>query len=88
MSQVAKVTPRCDVPGCGMMATRTTDGTEVDSQAAGRPELKPRPAVACLNVCERHENWPHSGPDVAKFIANNQAEYDVRKAQAATGKAG
>jgi hypothetical protein len=50
----------CDAPGCGHIATLYTDGTEEDSQAKARPELKPRPAIPRINVCDRHENWPHS----------------------------
>lgn len=44
--------PRCDVYGCGMYATMSTDGSEVD--ALGRP------AVPYVNICDRHVNWPHS----------------------------
>jgi hypothetical protein len=46
--------PRCDVNGCGKYATTSTDGTEEDAQGLGRP------ALARLNVCDHHTNWPHS----------------------------
>jgi len=51
---------RCDVLGCGMIATLSTDGTEKDAQGLGRP------AIPHVNVCERHTNWPHSS-DAQRF---------------------
>jgi hypothetical protein len=45
---------RCDVPGCGKYATYCTEGDEEDGQGLGRP------ALARLNVCDHHANWPHS----------------------------
>jgi hypothetical protein len=44
--------PGCDVPGCGNRATHSTDGSEKDSQD--------RKALANINVCDHHENWPFS----------------------------
>lgn len=46
--------PRCDVHGCGKFAVYCTDGSEADGQGLGRP------AIPRLNVCDHHENWPHS----------------------------
>jgi hypothetical protein len=57
-----KIAPPCDVPGCGHTAVLRTDGTEKDVQGLGRP------AIAGLNVCGHHENWPHS-PDAKVFAA-------------------
>jgi hypothetical protein len=51
-------TPRCDVPGCGLDATSCTDGTEQDEQELGRT------AVANINHCGRHSNWPFSADAV------------------------
>jgi len=45
---------KCDVLGCGMPATMSSDGTETDIQGLGRK------ALPNLNVCDRHTNWPHS----------------------------
>ena len=45
---------KCDVFGCGHLATIGTDGTEKDSQNLGRK------AIANINVCASHENWPFS----------------------------
>lgn len=53
--------PICDVPGCGTLATHGTDGAEKDVQGLGRK------AVANINVCDHHENWPFS--DDAKHFA-------------------
>lgn len=55
---------KCDVFGCGRLATHYTDGTEVDATG-----LK-RPAIAKLNVCDHHTNWPHS-PDAQSFAAGD-----------------
>lgn len=63
--------PKCDLAGCGMLATRYTDGTEEDVQG-----LK-RPAVKNLNVCDHHSNWPHS--DDAKIFAASNDGYRGRK---------
>jgi hypothetical protein len=60
---------RCDVFGCGMLATSCTDGTEEDEQG--------RPALANLNVCSRHTNWPHS-EDAQRFVITDTA-YKSRK---------
>jgi hypothetical protein len=46
--------PRCDVPGCGNLATHGTDGNEKDSQGLDRK------ALPNINVCDHHENWPFS----------------------------
>jgi hypothetical protein len=64
--------PRCDVPGCGMFAVKSTDGTEVDVQDLDRP------AEVGINVCERHDNWPHSTD--AKLFALSPA-FQARKAR-------
>jgi hypothetical protein len=61
---------QCDLYGCGRLATRCTDGTEKDSQGLDRPALKN------LNVCDHHENWPHS--DDAKQFATTD-RYRNRK---------
>lgn len=52
---------KCDVEGCGHPAAFGTDGSEKDSQGLGRK------AVPSLNVCDHHENWPHS--DDARMFA-------------------
>jgi hypothetical protein len=56
--------PKCDVPGCGMLADARTDGTEVDAQGLGRPSL-PK-----INYCARHPNWSHSN-DAAIFATTD-----------------
>jgi hypothetical protein len=53
--------PRCDVPGCGRIASQCTDGAEEDVQKLGRPAIKG------INTCVPHSNWPHS--DDAKAFA-------------------
>lgn len=55
---------RCDVPGCGLVATHATDGTEKDVQGLDRP------AVPRVNVCAHHYNWPHS-EDAQRFAASD-----------------
>jgi hypothetical protein len=52
---------KCDVFGCGHLATIGTDGSEKDIQGLGRK------ALPSLNVCESHSNWPHS--DDARLFA-------------------
>lgn len=44
--------PMCDVPGCGALADISTTGEEVDHLG--------RKALARINVCAHHSNWPHS----------------------------
>lgn len=80
--------PRCDVPGCGKFAVKSTDGKEVDTavtlvRAEGQSEDDPptrkkllRPAVPNVNVCAHHDNWPHS-EDAARFAASDV--YKARK---------
>lgn len=64
--------PRCDVPGCGMFATRCSTGKEKDAQGLNRS------AVPNINICgERHSNWPHS--EDARTFAATSAEYKARK---------
>ena len=60
---------RCDVPGCGRIATYRTDGKE-EKDALGRSSL-PK-----LNVCDHHSNWPFS--DDAKAFSLTIA-YQSRK---------
>jgi hypothetical protein len=59
------------VPGCSHVATRSTDGTEKDSQVEKRSDLKARPALPKLNVCDHHENWPHSN-DAQQFALSDK----------------
>lgn len=54
--------PKCDTPGCGSLAEKMTDGTEVDRFG--------RPAIKNINVCGHHENWPHS-EDAQAFAATD-----------------
>jgi hypothetical protein len=73
--------PKCDVPGCGMLAVTRTDGTEKDVSTrrvadGAIDEPLNRPAIPFLNVCARHLNWPHS--DDAKAFALTDA-YKGRK---------
>lgn len=63
--------PKCDVPGCGMVAVACTDGTETDSQGLGRPAIKN------LNLCTRHPNWAHS-EDAQRFVLMSD-DYKARK---------
>jgi hypothetical protein len=63
---------RCDILGCGMVATMYTTGNEVDAQGLGRPALKN------LNLCERHANFAHS--DDAKIFALTSDKYRQRGA--------
>lgn len=60
---------RCDVYGCGHIASHCTDGTEVDGLG--------RKALANLNVCDSHANWAHS-EDARKFALNSDT-YKNRK---------
>jgi hypothetical protein len=46
--------PKCDVPGCGLLAVACSDGSEVDAQELGRK------SIPNINHCERHANWPFS----------------------------
>lgn len=62
--------PDCDTPGCGARSTYRTTGHEVDAQGRG--------AIAKLNVCEHHRNWPHS-EDAAAKVASNPNGYNARK---------
>lgn len=61
--------PRCDVLGCGHLADFSTDGTEVDIQGLSRPSVKG------VNVCQHHQNWPHSD-DAKRFVESD----DFKKA--------
>lgn len=61
---------RCDVFGCGHVASIGTTGDEVDVQGLGRK------AVPNLNVCDHHANWPHSN-DALVFAAGEK--YRARK---------
>jgi hypothetical protein len=61
---------RCDIYGCGHLADMCTDGSEVDSQGAGRK------ALPNLNVCARHENWPFS--EDARTFAQTSDSYKNR----------
>jgi hypothetical protein len=61
---------RCDVSGCGKVASYSTDGTEKDAQGLGRP------ALPGINVCAHHMNWPHS--DDAKVFALQSEKYRAR----------
>jgi hypothetical protein len=63
---------RCDLTGCGMLASTCTDGTEEDVQGLGRK------AIPNLNVCTRHTNWPFS-EDAAKWVLENSSNYKTRK---------
>lgn len=64
--------PRCDVPGCGMLATRRSTGKEKDVQGLNRL------ALPNINLCgDRHSNWPHS--EDARTFAAMSAEYKARK---------
>lgn len=83
--------PRCDVPGCGNVATYFTDGSEKDGHKRrvahklpdgteiGIDEPMNRPAVPFINVDERHRNWPHS-EDAQRFAATDA--YKARAARA------
>jgi hypothetical protein len=62
--------PRCDVPGCGIVADRCTDGSEPDVQGLGRKPL------SFINTCPHHENWPFS--DDAQKFALESAAYKAR----------
>lgn len=62
--------PGCDTPGCGGPATRSTDGSEEDSQGLGRK------ALPNLNTCDHHSNWPFS--DDAKEFAIKSKVYQAR----------
>jgi hypothetical protein len=55
---------RCDVFGCGHIATIGTDGSEKDIQNLNRK------AIPNLNVCVSHENWPFSN-DAERFAAGD-----------------
>jgi len=68
---------RCDLVGCGMPATRSTDGTEADSQKSGRK------AIPFINTCEHHENFPFS-TDAQRFAVTDI--YLKRAAAAVTAK--
>jgi len=63
---------RCDVPGCGMLAETSFDGTEEDVQGLGRP------ALPNLNICGRHTNWPHS-EDARTWATANAKTLEARK---------
>jgi hypothetical protein len=62
---------RCDVYGCGHIASRCTDGAETETG-----ELK-RKALPNLNVCDHHANWPFS-EDARKFALSSDT-YKNRK---------
>jgi hypothetical protein len=64
--------PQCDTPGCGALADRSTDGTEKDSSGLERK------ALALINICAHHENWPFS-EDCAQW-AIGSANYKARVA--------
>jgi hypothetical protein len=61
---------RCDLLGCGHIASFCSDGTEVDATGLKRPALKN------LNVCANHTNWVHS--DDAKLFAMTSDSYKKR----------
>ena len=63
--------PKCDVPGCGTLATMMTDGTEKEPGALNRPSVKN------LNLCDHHMNWSHS-EDAARFAADPGGPYKAR----------
>lgn len=71
--------PRCDLLGCGLYATVCTDGSETDVQGLGRP------ALPLMNVCDRHQNWPHSD-DARVFALSDVYRKRVADAGAAAPK--
>jgi len=79
------VPAQCDVPGCGMPAIMSTDGTEKDiakkrvtnKDGDTRDELLNRPAAKDVNVCDRHRNWPHSD-DAHRFVASDDFKKQKR----------
>lgn len=71
MANAPKADPaRCDIYGCGMLASHRTDGTEKDVQGLGRK------AVSNLNLCDRHENFAFS--EDAKTFAQTSSTYKNR----------
>jgi hypothetical protein len=71
MAQAPKADPpRCDVPGCGSLATHMTDGTE--------KEMSGRPSIKNLNQCDHHTGWCFS-EDAQKFAADPGSSYRNRK---------
>jgi hypothetical protein len=62
---------RCDVPGCGMLAEMSTDGTEEDVQGLGRA------SIPDVNLCARHPNWSHSD-DALRFAATDTYKNRVK----------
>ena len=61
---------RCDLFGCGNLATTCTDGSEVDKHPRPTPDGKPRKAIANINVCDHHTNYPFSD-DAVKFATSD-----------------
>lgn len=70
MSDTTPKGPYCDVVGCGAAATYRSTGSEVDAEG--------RPAIAKLNVCEHHRNWPHSA-DAQAAVDRNPNAYAARR---------
>jgi hypothetical protein len=68
---------KCDVPGCGELADRCTDGSEVDEHPNPSPDGTKRPALPNINTCVRHRNWAHS--DDARRFAAMDDNYKARK---------
>lgn len=62
---------RCDVFGCGLIATNMTDGSEADKRKLGRK------AMPFINHCGRHEDWPFS--EDAQRFAQQDNNYRNRK---------
>jgi hypothetical protein len=70
----------CDAAGCGRIAVACTDGTEDDKHPRPTPTGAKRKAIANINVCNVHANWPFS-EDAARFAAS-----DIYRARTAGGK--
>ena len=70
---------RCDVNGCGMIATSCTDGTEADTHPKPSPDGKPRKALPFVNVCDRHVNYPFSDDARAWAAGAGAGIYKNRK---------
>jgi hypothetical protein len=51
---------KCDVLGCGKLATTCTDGSEEDKHPRPSPDGTKRKALPNINICDHHENWPFS----------------------------
>jgi hypothetical protein len=71
---------RCDVFGCGMLATSCTDGTEDDTNPRPTSDGTKRAALPNLNVCDRHVNWPFSDDARAWAVGPGADAYRKRSA--------